>query len=496
MLGFLATSIVSYITAQESLRTHIAQVSLPLTSDNIYSEVERDLLRSTLISSLMAQDTFVRDWVIAGETDATPIIRYLTEIQQRHATTTAFFVSERSRRYYHPSGIIKTVSDQDPGDAWFFRVRAMSNAYEVNVDRDTADPSRITIFINHRVVDYAGNFLGVTGIGLSVDSVAALIESYQKRYARQVYFVDRQGQVTVRGSAFRGAEHLRERPGLGEFATRILTSPSESLSYQTPQGETMYLNSRLVPEFGWYLVVEQALSQTEARLINALVLNVLLALLVTALVLGIAWFAMRGHHRELEAMATTDKLTGAANRHVFTPIFEQMIAAAKRNGDTCSLLIIDVDHFKEVNDDLGHEAGDTVLRGVADVLRESLRAADCVCRWGGDEFVVLLAQCTIDGAIASAAKIRRMVNDQPLILSHRVHRVTVSIGAAERRPDESLAALISRADAALYASKQAGRDRVTAAGDGATRGTDSDTRSGTQTGTAPPHAPLNAGEGR
>lgn len=91
VLGFLATSLTSYFVARDSISRNISEQMLPLTSDNIYSEIQRDLLRPILISSVMATDTFVRDWALSGEDDNTQIIAYLTEIQQEYNTITAFF---------------------------------------------------------------------------------------------------------------------------------------------------------------------------------------------------------------------------------------------------------------------------------------------------------------------------------------------------------------------------------------------------------------------
>lgn len=137
--GFITTCFISYYVAHDSISSQIAETTLPLTSDNIYSEIQRDLLRPIFISSLMAQDTFVRDWTLAGEQDERAIIRYLKEIQKRYGTVTSFFVSDKTRKYYHSTGVLKKVSESDPQDAWYFRVQKMHDDYEVNVDTDTAD---------------------------------------------------------------------------------------------------------------------------------------------------------------------------------------------------------------------------------------------------------------------------------------------------------------------------------------------------------------------
>lgn len=463
LLGFIATSIIGYYVARDSLHDRISQETLPLTSDNIYSEIEQDLLRSVLIASLMAHDTFVRDWALGGEKDEQEIIRYLREIQDKYGTTTAFFVSEDTRRYYHPDGVLGTVERDDDMDRWYFRVRELDAPYEINVDHDTAKPDRLTIFVNHRVRDYDGDYIGVTGVGLSVAAVAELIDSYQQRYGRQIYFVDRDGEVQLRGDGFEGATNIRDRAGMGPVATKILTTPSTATTYTGAEGHTVHVNSRLIPEFDWYLVVEQSGSATEMRILNALMLNIGVALVIAVLVLMTAWFTVRGYQERLEQMATTDELSGSANRQVFELLFNQAVRSARRSGKPVSLVALDIDGFKEINDDYGHAAGDAVIRHLIAIARRNMRDTDTTCRWGGDEFLLLLGDCGGADAARIAESIRREMDEQPASHGSNTLAVTVSLGVVEHRPGEDLAALAARADAALYESKRAGRNRVTQA---------------------------------
>ena len=147
--GFAATSLLSYGASKTAIREGIVATELPLTSDNIYSEIQKDLIRPIFIASMMASDTFLRDWVVNGEYDLPKITRYLAEIQQRFGTFTSFFVSDRSRMYYHPGGILKQVREDEHRDVWFFRVRAMTDPYEINVDIDMAhqDEPDVAVFV-------------------------------------------------------------------------------------------------------------------------------------------------------------------------------------------------------------------------------------------------------------------------------------------------------------------------------------------------------------
>lgn len=462
-VGFMVTTLVSYFVARDSLERHIADEMLPLTSDNIYSEIQRDLLRPFLISSLMASDTFVRDWALGGEEDSARIQHYLREIQQRYGTITAFFISDRTLNYYHPSGIVKTMDPEDPADAWYFSLRKLANDYDINIDRDTADRSRLAVFTNYRVLDYEGRFIGSTGVGLSVHSVIALIDNYQHRYGRRIYFVDRQGEVTLHGRDFTLPKTLRDRPGLQSLVTQILTTPSSSLIYRDSAGDEVFLNSRLVPEFGWYLMVEQHRNQGKERIALTLVINVLISLGIMAAVLLVAHFTQRGYQRRLVEMATTDKLTGTLNRQAFESLFEHAARATIRRDSTMSLLAIDLDHFKSINDQFGHQGGDSLLKGVVGLLKEQIRDSDVLCRWGGEEFMLLLEDCSLENALQRAEQLRASVKAFRVRYGREDIGVTISVGVAEYRPRETLEALVNRADRALYSAKRAGRDCVRSA---------------------------------
>ena len=462
-VGFVATSLVSYFVAEDSLKSQIADESLPLTSDNIFSEIERDLLRSILISSLMAHDTFVRDWVRNGEEDSERIVRYLDQIQRKYDTTTAFFVSEETRRYYHPDGVIRTVTRAQPADAWFFRVREMNEPFEINIDHDTADPSRLSIFVNYRVLDRDGEFLGTTGIGLAVETVAGLIANYQRRYGREIYFVDREGRVTMHGEGYNGPQSIQEQPGLSAQTTRILTSPSTALSYENADGQEVFVNTRLIPEFDWFLVVEQSRSAADKRLMTTLIVNVLLALGVATLVIVIGGLTLRGYQGRLESMATTDKLTGAANRAAFDLLFEQARRVARRRDEPLSLITLDIDHFKDINDDHGHQAGDEVLKALVATVQAEIRESDTLCRWGGDEFLILMQDADLERARQTAERLLETASRQ--LRTPNGESVGVSQGVAQFRPGESADALIQRADLALYRAKHEGRNRVASESD-------------------------------
>ncbi len=300
--GFLITSLTSYFVSRTSLRSEISLNALPLTSDNIFSEIQQDLLRPVFISSLMATDTFLRDWAIGGEAGEQQITRYLKEIQTKYNTFTSFFVSEKTRKYYHADGILKKVSPDNPRDTWYFRVREMKNDYEINVDPDLANKDAITIFINYRVFDYDKNYIGATGVGLTVSAVNKLIEVYQKKYNRKIYFIDRAGAIKLSGSGFDDSvENISQFEYSALFEEKLGSKTESSFTYKK-DGQIIHTNIRYIDEFEWYLVVEQSEQETIKRIFTTLVINLGICVIVTIVVLILVNLSVTAYQKKIETL--------------------------------------------------------------------------------------------------------------------------------------------------------------------------------------------------
>jgi diguanylate cyclase (GGDEF)-like protein len=164
----------------------------------------------------------------------------------------------------------------------------------------------------------------------------------------------------------------------------------------------------------------------------------------------------------LRYRATHDQLTGLVNRGQILSVLEREIERATRSGTPLGIVMLDLDHFKEVNDQFGHLGGDEVLCGVAKRLQASVRPYDAVGRYGGEEFLIVLPGCDIEESAASAERIRERIEDQPLVLLKAQARVTASFGVSVFLPerDTNKRQMIGRADKALYLAKQRGRNRV------------------------------------
>ena len=167
--------------------------------------------------------------------------------------------------------------------------------------------------------------------------------------------------------------------------------------------------------------------------------------------------ALARANAELKKLAATDKLTGVWNRRYLELAAKAEIARAARHGEHLSILMFDIDHFKEVNDTFGHAVGDEILITLTNLMQESLRPGDILARWGGEEFMLILPNCSESDAMRLAEKLRKKCATH---LFQDVGKVTASFGVAQLRPEEHRESWFMRVDQAMYAAKAAGRDTV------------------------------------
>lgn len=206
-------------------------------------------------------------------------------------------------------------------------------------------------------------------------------------------------------------------------------------------------------------------------------LNLAFAIVLTAAVLGGIGLAMslaRARQAELNELLATDQLTGLANRRKLDRTLERELTRARRFEAPLSVVMIDLDHFKRVNDTHGHPAGDAVLAAVGRTVLAELREVDVAGRYGGEELLLVLPGTNLEGAQSAAERVRTAIAELVVTFSGKLLRVTASAGCATLDPQKprSAAELVQAADAALYAAKKAGRDRVVLeSGDGSARAT-------------------------
>jgi diguanylate cyclase (GGDEF)-like protein len=199
--------------------------------------------------------------------------------------------------------------------------------------------------------------------------------------------------------------------------------------------------------------------QLQRRTRDALAIAVLLSLALV-LVLVSRYRLKERAAREMRRLSRTDPLTGLPNRRAAGERLADEGARLRRGGRPCAVAMADIDDFKRVNDRHGHDRGDAVLVRVAQILRGGLREQDLVGRWGGEEFLLVLPDTTLDGGRALAEKLRELVARSPLLEERPEHFITLTVGVAEMTAEVSVEESVRRADHALLSGKSAGKDRV------------------------------------
>ncbi len=165
--------------------------------------------------------------------------------------------------------------------------------------------------------------------------------------------------------------------------------------------------------------------------------------------------------KNMEELAFTDELTGIFNRRHFMKLAQELLIETKKSKNKFFIVMFDGDHFKNINDTYGHQAGDYVLKELAALLRHAMRAHDVVGRYGGEEFIIAMNCAETDNAVFVAERVRRMVEEHRFVFEGQTIPVTISLGMAEAHPyDLQLDKIIANADKALYTAKKNGRNRV------------------------------------
>ncbi len=465
-IAFMAISMANYHVSKKAIRSEIIRSSLPLTLDNIYFEIQADLLRPIFISSSMANDSFLKKWASSGERDLERITKYLKDIRDKYNFISTFFVSAKTLNYYHFKGIHKTISPEDTHDIWYYKFITMNREYDLDIDTDQAADNKLTIFINFRVESADGTLLGVTGVGLELNNVTDLLTAYQERFGRKVYTTNLKGTFQLHSNPdFVENRSIHDMKGIKSLSDKILVQNIDPLNFSfTRDKKQVLLTVRFMPLLDWYLFVEQEEDRAFIAFRKNLMQNLTIGAIAILVVIIAVAFTVNIFQTRLERMAITDELTNIANRRFFEEQYNRAVHLHNRSVEAFSIILFDLDGFKEVNDYCGHIIGDQALKDIAMVSLSQVRKIDLLARWGGDEFIVLVMGDQQDAKIV-AERIRKeievfMSESGSFPTDDPRQKVTASIGVTQYKNSDSIDIITHRADKALYFVKSMGGNGV------------------------------------
>jgi len=409
----------------------------------------------------------------------------------------AFWVNDEDKIFWMDGKEAYIVDPDDPNLYWYNMTMYDTHRYNINIDFDP-NLEVTNIWINAPVFDHEHNPLGILGTGTHIsDFVNAIYRDYSGEAA--LYFLNATGEITGASDIDYVKKKVSIEEKLGNIGEKIFVeakklSPGE-IRYFEIENQAKVIAIGSIPALNWYaaavrsFTVEDFLRTSMAVLFAVMMFvifsvfvafNIFVAKLLEPLYnivrditqISADWDLKRHEQGEIETlgeflnMTIIDALTGIYNRRYFDGSMKKIIKSLSRTDGKLSVLIIDIDFFKNYNDAYGHEKGDCCLKEVANVLSENLtRAEDFVARYGGEEFAVVLPNTNERGALVIAEKLLRKMRERniPHKKSDAADIVTISIGGTTGivKHSQSGSNYFRSADKALYKSKQNGRNKYT-----------------------------------
>ncbi|WP_111978008.1 sensor domain-containing diguanylate cyclase [Algibacillus agarilyticus] len=449
---------VNYYASMDLTHTQLKNSALPLTVDNIYTEIQKQIIEPNLIASMMAHDTFMKDWLANEESDTEQVVKYLDTIQNKYQMFATFLVSEKTQNYYSAAGLLEKINKDNAHNQWYFSFKQTPEAQEINIDKNAHMGPSLVMFINHKIFDNDFHMIGATGVGLKTSYINDMLKQFRLSYHFNVYFINEQGQVIISELDSHSINHINEVPELKQIKSDLISKGSQLFEYER-QGERIILNRKYIPELDLYLLVEAKMNDFTKEVKETFYFNIVISLLLTLAITLIILIYVRNIHRKLNQLADNDQLTGLPNRRFFNRGLAHAMQLKKRNNINLSVLFLDLDNFKKINDTQGHDVGDEVLKRVAKLLDNTTRGTDFAARWGGEEFVILLFNSNAEGAAISAEKLGKAIEQDQALFDLVGHQVTISLGVTAVQDDDDIDAIIKRVDGALYKAKAAGKNQ-------------------------------------
>ena len=289
-------------------------------------------------------------------------------------------------------------------------------------------------------------FYGIVSLDIGLDTMQAVL-SNSMHIPGESQIVDETGKLVAASNAFKPGERMKIQDTLLQTENIQLTHKNRIL-----------IAMPLMEKHLWLI---HQVSNNSVNIKAALRAIPYWLIVVFALILAYLLMRLRESMKEVSRLATTDALTGTLNRRGFAFEATVLLAHCRRRGKAVCLLMLDIDHFKSVNDRYGHATGDRVLKFVTGVLRDLVRDEDIICRFGGEEFLLLFPETDLKQAEVVAERIRAYI-ETAVADAESNCQITVSIGCTQISDEEDLARAIARGDDALYVAKNKGRNQVVA----------------------------------
>ena len=453
-------SMANYYVSLKQSKEQLKTISLPLSLDNIYTEIQKNIVQPYLVSSMMANDTFVQNWLKNSEQDKSQIIEYLSAVKNKYNMFSTFLVSNISKNYYTHDDFIETIDPTNKHNKWYFNFVNDQNMHEINIDSNKNLSNSLMMFINYKILDNKYKLIGATGVALKTQYINNMLKTFRQKYGFKVTFFDKSGNVVLSENDYNNYTSIDSSKILKPIKEKIISKESKIVEFEQ-NNENYIIHTKYIKELNLYLTIEVKLSDYNNNSLEVLYFNLLASLGLVLFIVIVLYRIIHKHNEKLESMAFFDPLTKLYNRRLFLTKLNDTIVYSKRNKQTFCIAFLDIDNFKEINDTKGHNIGDEVLQQVSSLLKESIREVDTIARWGGEEIVILFSEIDINNAQELTERLRIVLEHNIKIQEILSYNLTASIGLTQFTKTDDVDSIIKRSDDAMYLSKNSGKNKIT-----------------------------------
>lgn len=453
----IVISIINYNVALKNAHNQLKNQSLPLTLDNIYTDIQKNIIEPYLVSSMMANDTFVQDWIVHDEESADKISKYLETIKNKYNMFNTFLVSEFTKNYYTQDGFIEKISQENSHNQWYYNFKATTKKHEINLDTNKNLSNNLIMFINYKILDNNFKYLGATGVAIKISYISEMLRNFRINHKFTVSFVNPQGKIVLAEDTLKEYKNIQNIPEFSKLKDQILLKNSQFIEYNK-KSQNHILSTKYIPELDLYLLVDANLDDFTKDVKNMFYFNIIISLLIAIIVSFIILFIIRGYSSKLEFLSHNDVLTAISNRRDFEEKLQQQIKIHRRKQETLALIFLDIDNFKTINDNFGHNTGDEVLKQTAHILKNTIRSTDLIARWGGEEFTIALVDVNSNELESIMEKIRISLETDQTLFKLVNYSITASLGVSILKQSDTLHSFITRADEQMYHAKKNGKN--------------------------------------
>ena len=448
ILGFVTINILHFEADSRTFQKKLFDSILPTSADYISAYIESFNSKYALLSKVLAAETDPDSFIINGREDSRAVITRLRDISEKTSVKTTGYISFLTDKYYDSNGTVLELDYNSERDSWITEF-LNSGADTKSTFYDPEDNEHLfAIYNDVKISGKEGSVDAIFGLGVSFGSATEDINKAGEN--KTIFFIDTSGMIKF-PSNMRG-KNIYDRYIIDRNNYELSShnhSQYENVIYLSEDNKKVVFYSEYISFLGKFMIIELDITEIYDDLKTQFLSSFIAGLILSAgIVIGNIFILNHSNNRHFKK-AYKDPLTGCYNRRFLDHCF-----SGSRTGfstGSTSLITLDIDHFKEINDKRGHLEGDVILKTVASVAQSCVRDKDAVIRWGGDEFI-LLVKADIDDTFRIAERIRSEL--------YLKTAVSITAGVTSIGKDDIFETAMERADSALYKAKNEGRNRV------------------------------------